>query len=95
MKWHDLGLELMDACMEDERLLLEIKKNYRDNNRAGCREMFKLWLDLQAGSASWDQLIQALREPSLELNQIAIKVDGMLQPTSTGCRGMYFIMTLA
>ena len=47
--------------------------------------MFKLWLDLQAGSASWNQLIQALREPSLELNEIAIKVEGMLQPAS--CEG--------
>ena len=84
MKWHDLGLELMDACVEDERLLLEIKKNYRDSNKAGCREMFKLWLDLQAGSASWNQLIQALREPSLELNEVAIKVEGMLQPASCG-----------
>ena len=74
----------MDACVEDERLLLEIKKNYRGNNEAGCREMFELWLDLQAGSASWDQLIQALREPSLELNEIAIKVEGMLQPNSGG-----------
>ena len=75
----------MDACVEDEQLLLEIKNNYRDSKKAGCREMFKLWLDLQAGSASWNQLIQALREPSLELNEVAIEVEGMLQPTN--CKG--------
>lgn len=82
VKWHDLGLELMDACVEDERLLLEIKKNYRSSNEC-CRGMFKLWLDVQAG-ASWNQLVQALREPSLGLNELSIKVEEMLQPICGG-----------
>ena len=83
IKWHDLGLELMDACVEDEQLLGEIKKNYQSCNDC-CREMFKLWINIQAGSASWNQLIQALREPSLELTDIAVKIEGMLQPSCGG-----------
>ena len=73
----------MDACVEDEQLLIEIKKNCRNCNKC-CREMFKLWIDIQAASASWNQLIQALREPSLELTEVAVKIEGMLQPSCKG-----------
>ena len=83
IKWHDLGLELMDACIEDEQLLLEIKKSYHSCNEC-CQEMFKLWINIQAASASWNQLTQALREPSLELTEIAVKIEGMLQPSCGG-----------
>ena len=83
IKWHDLGLELLDACVEDEGLLLEINKNYRDCKEC-CREMFKLWIDIQAASASWNQLIEALREPSLELTEVAVKIEGILQPSCGG-----------
>ena len=73
----------MDACVEDERLLSEIKKNYRDCQEC-CREMFKLWINIQVASASWNQLIESLREPSLELTEVSVKIEGMLQPS---CRG--------
>ena len=85
-KWHDLGLELMDACIEDEQLLLEIKKNHAGACNECCREMFKLWIDIQAASASWNQLIQALREPNLELTEVAVKIERMLQPMAS-CGG--------
>ena len=83
IKWHDLGLELMDACVEDEQLSAEIKKNYHNCNEC-CREMFKLWIDIHAASASWNQLIQALREPSLELTEVAVKIETMLQLSCGG-----------
>ena len=83
IKWHDLGLELLDACIEDEQLLLEIKRNYCNCNEC-CQEMFKLWINIQAASASWNQLIETLREPSLELTEVAGKIEGMLQPSCGG-----------
>ena len=46
--------------------------------------MFKLWINIQAASASWNQLIEALREPSLELTEVAVKIEGMLQPSCGG-----------
>ena len=73
----------MDACVEDEQLLAEIKKRYHNCNEC-CREMFKLWIDIHAASASWNQLIQALREPSLELTEVAVKIETMLQPSCGG-----------
>ena len=69
--------------MEDEQLLLEIKKNYHNCNECCC-EMFKLWIDIQAASASWNQLIEALREPSLELTEVAVKIKRILQPSCGG-----------
>ena len=39
--------------------------------------MFKLWLRKQP-TASWSQLIKALKEPSVELNALANKIEQML-----------------
>ena len=39
--------------------------------------MFAEWLNTQE-NASWDQLLEALRSPSVELMQLANKVEKML-----------------
>ena len=39
--------------------------------------MFSKWLDTQE-SASWDQLLEALRSPNVWLKHIAIKLELML-----------------
>ena len=81
-KWHDLGLELLEQ--EDEETLNQIKSdNPKDVNEC-CKEMFQLWLR-KCSTATWDQLIQALRE--VDLNNLATKIEGMLRDTASATSG--------
>ena len=41
-----------------------------------CKEMFKKWLETE--NASWDQLLEALRSPSVELEYLANQIKQML-----------------
>ena len=74
-KWHDLGLELLEQ--EDEEKLYKIKCNNPSNVDECCKEMFQLWLR-KCTNATWNQLIQALKE--VELNNLAATIEGMLIP---------------
>ena len=75
-KWHDLGLELLEQ--EDEAKLNEIKSNNSSDVSECCKEMFQLWL-MKCTNATWNQLIQALKE--VDLNNLATSIEGMLMPT--------------
>ena len=77
-KWHDLGLELLEP--QDEASLNEIKHNSHNDVAECCKEMFQLWLE-KCPDASWNQLIESLREPSVGLNHLASKLEQMLTPT--------------
>ena len=74
-EWFDLGIELLEQ--EDEEALYEIKANHPNNANECCKEMFQLWLR-KSPSATWDQLIQALRD--VDLNTAAAKLEEMLTP---------------
>ena len=84
-KWHDLGLELLEQ--EDEETLNEIETNNPSDVRKCCKEMFRLWLR-KCSTATWDQLIQALRE--VEETTLATKIEGMLKDTAS--RGIYVVV---
>ena len=89
-KWHDLGLELLEQ--EDEETLNEIEINHPNDASKCCKQMFQLWLS-KCPTATWNQLIQALRE--VDLNNLAITIEGMLIKTvNTGmlCRCNYVVM---
>ena len=77
-KWHDLGLELLEQ--EDEETLNQIKSNNPNDVGECCKEMFQLWLR-KCDTATWDQLIQALRV--IDLNNLATEIQGMLKDTVT------------
>ena len=77
-KWHDLGLELLEP--EDEGSLNDIKCNNPNDVAECCKEMFQLWLN-KYPDASWNQLIESLKEPSVGLNHLASKIEQMLIPT--------------
>ena len=74
-EWHDIGVELLDV--EDEAVLNSISSNFPTDVNKCTAEMFQLWLARKA-EASWDQLLEALREPHIKLNALAIKIEGML-----------------
>ena len=46
-----------------------------------CKEMFQLWLR-KYSTATWDQLIQALRE--VDETTLATKIEGMLRDAASG-----------
>lgn len=92
-KWHDLGLELLEP--EDEGSLKSIKRDNRNDVEECCKEMFQLWLD-KCPEASWDQLIRSLRQPSVGLNHLALKLEQMLTPTEgESCMPHALIATVA
>ena len=73
-----MGLELLEQ--EDEETLNEIETNNPSDVGNCCNEMFDLWL--RKCTATWDQLIQALRE--VEETTLATKIEGMLRDTGSG-----------
>ena len=74
-KWHDLGLELLEQ--EDEQKLHEIEISNPNDASKCCKLMFQLWLE-KCSKASWNQLIQSLRE--IKLSTLASKIEAMLMP---------------
>ena len=73
-KWYDLGLELLET--KHERVLETIETNHRNDTTKCCRRMFSEWLESQCDSASWDQLIQAVK--NVELNIVANDIEQLL-----------------
>ena len=74
-EWHDIGVELLDV--EDEPVLNAIKNNFPGDVNKCTAEMLQLWL-ARKPEASWNCLIEVLREPNIKLNTLATKIEGML-----------------
>ena len=73
-RWYDLGLELLET--QHERELEIIDTNYRNDVVTCCRKMFSKWLETLSDNASWDQLIQAVK--NIKLNDVANDVEQLL-----------------
>ena len=73
-RWYDLGLELLET--KHERELEIIEANHSNDAAKCCRKMFSKWLESQSDSASWDQLIQAVK--NIELNNVANNIEQLL-----------------
>ena len=71
--WKDLGIELLGGGSNDD---LNIIKNNNSDVQDCCSKMFQLWLERQP-TASWRQLIQALKQ--LKLNYLATQVEANLK----------------
>ena len=81
-KWYDLGIELLHS--NDVGELNTIEAEYPSDLNRCCTKMFQLWLKKQP-IASWNQLIEALRQPGIQLEALASKIEQMLlQPKSQG-----------
>ena len=70
-KWYELGIALLD----DDQLtqLKTIKSNNIEVNRC-CIEMLMYWLDTHS-NATWNDLVEALKTPGVELNNVATMVE--------------------
>ena len=71
-KWLEVGLELLSS--EDEARLYAIRATYHDATNC-TSEMLRLWLDRNP-KASWNQLLEALRE--VHYNTLAETLKDML-----------------
>ena len=82
-KWHDLGIELLDSDKSIEELD-KIEAEHKSDLDKCCTKMFQLWLRKQP-SASWNQLIEALRQRNIELDVLATNIkELLLQPKPKG-----------
>ena len=90
-KWYDLGVDLLEQ--NDVNELTRIQSDHPTDSTISCRKMFELWLDKQP-EASWNQLIQSLRQPGIELFSLATDIEKMLQPRSPGTYIIVFLTGL-
>ena len=74
-RWYDLGLELLETKHERELDTIE-KDNKAEGAKTCCRKMFSKWLETQSDNASWDQLIQAVK--NIEVNNVASDIEQLL-----------------
>ena len=81
-KWYDLGIELLSN--DDIEELNTIRSNYPKDANACCTEMFQLWLKKESRQATWKKLIEALKAPGIEMNQLADKIEQMLTSITKG-----------
>ena len=58
-KWYNLGLELLETKHERELDIIG-KDSIVEGVKTCGRKMLSKWLESQSGSASWNQLIQAI-----------------------------------
>ena len=73
--WYVLGVKLLK---EDQESHLDVLKlNHAGDNQMCCMEMFWHWLSTDT-DASWQQLIEALRSPAVELPVVAADLEKVL-----------------
>ena len=71
--WRDVGIELLGGGSNDA---LDIIENNNSDVTNCCSKMFQLWFDRQP-TASWKQLIQALKQ--LQLDNLADQIESKLK----------------
>ena len=70
-RWYQLGIQLLD---DDQVAQLEnIKENNADVTER-CTALLRYWLRMHP-SASWYELVAAMRAPGVELNKLAVAVE--------------------
>ena len=75
IKWYEIGLELLglEGVAALKAILLENHKDFR----TCATKMFKKWLERNM-DASWNQLIQILRKPAIDLSFMSSRIENML-----------------
>ena len=63
--------------------LSTIRNNHPNDAGACCTEMFQLWLKKEP-KATWKKLMEALKAPGIEMNQLANKIEQILTSITQG-----------
>ena len=72
-KWKDLGVQLLPPDMIDI-----IAADHPHDVVSCCKSVLKKWLETTTTDATWNQLIGALRSPSVQLHHFASHLEQML-----------------
>jgi len=75
IKWKYIGTQLFDPTSGD--MLDIIEKECQNDIKRCCICMLDKWLD-KTPDASWNQVLAALRTPSVELNYLADQIEQKL-----------------
>ena len=76
-KWKELGVQLL-RCDQTNQLDV-IAANHPQNVVSRCQCVFENWLQTNV-DATWNQLIEALKSPGIQLDYFAGKLEQMLKP---------------
>ena len=86
--WKDVGVQLLRSDQTHELNILET--NYPQDVVRCCKCALEKWLESSV-DATWNQLIEALRSPSVRLDHFASELEQRLKPE---CKiiAMYLLM---
>ena len=89
-KYYSIGLELLDV--DNVSRLEVIRENNPNKSKECAAEMLHLWLETSE-DASWNKLIQALRQPHVGLLFLASEIEKvLLKEEDISFKGMITIM---
>ena len=74
-KWKGLGVQLLPQSGQ-EQLLQVIGTDHPHDVISCCKRVLEKWLD--TSDATWNQLIRALRNPSVQLDYLAGQLEQMM-----------------
>ena len=72
-KWYELGIALLD---NDQLPYLESIGTKHSETTRCCTAMFIYWLQSHS-NATWHDLVEALKSPGVELNNVAAMVEAL------------------
>ena len=75
LKWKYLGVQLLQ---DDQLIVLDvIEKDHPNDAVSCCEHVLDTWL-MNTPDASWNQLISALRSPTVQLDSLADQLEQMM-----------------
>ena len=88
-KWKDLGLQLLQP--DQANMLNVIEANHPHDVESCCKRVLEKWLDTSSSTdATWNQLIGALKSPSVQLDYVANELKQNMMVTPTHCKSSIF-----
>ena len=74
-QWYELGIQLLNEDQEPHLDLIKVDSG--SNSKDCCIKMFWYWLESHP-EATWQDLLNSLRSPALELHNTAANIEGLL-----------------
>ena len=72
VKWKGLGIQLLDPTSGNELDIIE--RECQNDFKECCSQMLQTWLKVTP-NATWNQVLAALRTPSIELYRLADQIE--------------------
>ena len=79
-KWRELGVQLL--LPSHQRILKVLAKDHPHDAATCCKRVLEKWLDTTT-DATWNELIRALRSPSIQLDYLAGQLEEQMMTTQT------------